>query len=69
MGKDKKRKLDAESEGENHVILYQDPRWKNGSMLFIHVIRDKDDTIVSVLMEPLPRAGKIIFNMSKETFE
>ena len=35
----------------------------------IHVIRDKDDMIVSVLMEPLPRDEKIIFKMSKETFE
>ena len=42
---------------------------ENGSMLFVHAIRDKDDMIVSVLMEPLPRDGKIIFKMSKETFE
>ena len=38
-------------------------------MLFVHAIRDKDDMTVSVLMEPLPRDGKIIFKMSKETFE
>ena len=43
--------------------------WKNGSMRFVHAIRDKDDMIVSVLMEPLSRDRKIIFKMSKETFE
>ena len=60
---------ETENEGEDHVTFYQDPRWKNGSMLFVHAIRDKDDMIVSVLMEPLPKDGKIIFKMSKETFE
>ena len=43
--------------------------WKDGSMLFVHAIRDKDDMVVSVLMEPLPRDGKIIFKMSRATFE
>ena len=59
---------ETENEDQNHVIFYQDPRRKNGSMLFVHAIRDKDDMIVSVLMKPLPRDGKIIFKMSKETF-
>ena len=60
---------ETENEGEDHVIFYQDPRWENGSMLFFHAIRDKDDMTVSVLMEPLARDGKIIFKMSKKTFE
>ena len=42
---------------------------ENGSLPFTLAIRDKDDMIASVLMEPLPRDGKIIFKMSKETFE
>ena len=61
--------LEVENEHEDHVIFYQDPRWKNGSMLFAHVIRDRDDMIVSVHMETLPRGRDMIYKMSKETFE
>ena len=51
--------LEVENEHEDDVIFYQDPRWKNGSMLFAHVLRDRDDMIVSVHMETLPRVRDI----------
>ena len=38
---------------------------KNGSMLFVHAIRDKDDMIASVLMEPLPGIGILYLKCQK----
>ena len=60
---------EVENEHKDHVIFYQDLRRKMGPCFSLMFLRDRDDMIVSVHMETLPRVREMIYKMSKETFE
>ena len=54
---------ESRHEGEAHFIFYQDSRWRNGSMPFANVLRDKDDMVISALLAALPRGCDIVSEM------
>ena len=45
------------------------PRWKNGSIRFAHVLSAQQDKIVSMKMATLPGGCSAKFKMEKETIE
>ena len=58
-----------ENDEDNFITFVSDPRWKNGSMTFAHVLRHQQDRIVSVKMAALPGDSSVKFKMEKEIFE
>ena len=59
----------GENDEDNFIAFVADPRWKNRSWTFAHVLRDQQDHLMSVEMAALPCDSSVKFKMEKETFE
>ena len=60
--------LESNTLEEGSVIFAEDPLWRGATMTFAHILRDKDESIVTVNLAELNVLGGTFYKMDKETF-
>ena len=53
---------------DGSVLFVEDPLWKGATMAFAHILRDKDESIVTVNLSELNMLHGTFYKMEKETF-
>ena len=60
--------LESNTLEDGSVIFAEDPLWRGATMTFAHILRDKDESIVTVNLAELNMLGGTFYKMDKETF-
>ena len=60
--------LESNTVEDGSVIFAEDPLWRGATMTFAHILRDKDESIVTVNLAELNMLGGTFYKMYKETF-
>ena len=53
---------------DGSVLFVEDPLWKGATMAFAHILRDRDESIVTVSLIELNMRRGTFYKMEKETF-
>ena len=53
---------------DSSVLFVEDPLWKGPTMAFAHILRDRDESIVTVDLTELNMLHGTFYKMEKETF-
>ena len=51
------------------VTFSEDPAWRGSTMAFAHILRDKDETIVTVSLTEISTLNETLYQMDKETYD
>ena len=60
--------LESNTLEDGSAIFAENPLWRGATMTFAHILRDKDESIVTVNLAELNRLGGTFYKMNKETF-
>ena len=60
--------LESNTLEDGSVIFAEDPLWRRATTTFAHILRDKDESIVTVNLAELNMLGGTFYKMDKETF-
>ena len=50
------------------MLFYEDPAWKGSSVALAHIVRDKDENIVTIPLTEINNLNVTLFQMDKETY-
>ena len=50
-------------------LFYEDRPWKGSSMAVAHILRDKDENIVTINLTEINSLKETLFQMDKETYD
>ena len=60
--------LEHEIQHNGSVLFYEDPAWKVSSMAFAHILRDKDEKIVTINLTKINNLNETLFETYDEIF-
>ena len=60
--------LESNTLEDGSVIFAEDPLWRGATVTFAHILRNKDESIVTVNLAELNMLGGTFYKMDKETF-
>ena len=54
---------------DGSVTFSEDPAWRGSTMAFDHILRDKDESIVTVSLTEISTLNETLYQMDKETYD
>ena len=54
---------------DGSITFSEDPAWRGSIMAFARILRNKDESIVTVSLTEISTSNEILYQMDKETYD